>query len=54
MRRPSSGEWIAQTPAWLEVRPNPDRDSGDRLMLALDDGEQAAIALAVAVGADLV
>jgi predicted nucleic acid-binding protein len=39
---------------WLEVRPNPDRDSGDRMMVALDDGEQAAIALAVAVGADLV
>jgi predicted nucleic acid-binding protein len=47
-------EWIAQTPAWLEVRPNPDRDSGDRMMVALDDGEQAAIALAIAVEADLV
>jgi predicted nucleic acid-binding protein len=47
-------EWIAHTPAWLEVRPNPDPDSGDRMMAALDDGEQAAIALAVAVGASLV
>jgi predicted nucleic acid-binding protein len=47
-------EWIAHPPAWLEVRPNPDRDSGGRMMAALDDGEHAAIALSIAVGADLV
>lgn len=47
-------EWVAQPPAWLEVRPNPDHDRGDRMMVALDAGEQAAIALAVTVGTDLV
>jgi predicted nucleic acid-binding protein len=46
--------WIAQAPGWLEVRPNPDHDVGDRMMAALDDGERAAIALAGSVGADLV
>lgn len=47
-------EWIAQPPDWLEVRTNPDHDRGDRMMVALDAGEQAAIALAVAVESDLV
>jgi predicted nucleic acid-binding protein len=45
--------WIAQAPGWLEVRPNPDRDSDD-MTAPLDEGEQAAIALAIAVKADLV
>src|SRR5262245_53166027 len=51
MRQP---DWITQPPPWLEVRPNPHPDSGDRIMVALDDGEQASIALALAVGADLI
>jgi predicted nucleic acid-binding protein len=46
--------WIAQLPAWLEVRPNPDWGGNDAAGAALDDGERAAIALAVAIGADLI
>ena len=46
--------WIAQAPGWLEVLTNPDRASGDDMTAALDEGEQAAIALAIAVKADLV
>jgi predicted nucleic acid-binding protein len=49
--------WIAQAPAWLEVRPNPDIRRENLAGLAtpkLDDGERAAIALALAVKADLV
>lgn len=46
--------WIAQAPAWLEVRPNPDLRHDDLAMPKLDDGEQAVIALALTVKADLV
>jgi predicted nucleic acid-binding protein len=46
--------WIAQALGWLEIRPKPDRDSGDGMTAALDEGQQATIALAVAVKADLV
>ena len=46
--------WIAQVPAWLEVRPNPDWDTNDATGAALDEGEHAAIALAVAIGAELI
>jgi predicted nucleic acid-binding protein len=46
--------WIAQVPAWLEVRPNPDCNTDDATAAALDDGERAAIALAVAIGAELI
>lgn len=34
--------FIAQKPAWLEVRPNPDRDDDDATDQALDEGERAA------------
>lgn len=47
--------WIAHPPAWLDVRPDPDagaRDEGTELKL--DRGERAAIALALAVKANLV
>src|SRR5205814_1520854 len=47
--------WIAQAPAWLDVRP--DRAAGardDRTAPTLDRGERAVIALARAVRADLV
>src|SRR4029077_14218142 len=46
--------WIAQTPPWLEVRPNPDPRRRDATTPKLDEGERAAIALAIAVKADLV
>jgi predicted nucleic acid-binding protein len=46
--------WIAQLPAWLEVRPNPDWNTNDATGAALDEGERAAIALALAIGADLI
>jgi predicted nucleic acid-binding protein len=48
-------EWIAQAPAWLDVRPDPGastREEGQGPKL--DRGERAAIALALAVKADLV
>lgn len=47
--------WIAQAPAWLEVRADPDsgeRDGGTGPKL--DRGERAVIALALTVNADLV
>jgi predicted nucleic acid-binding protein len=43
--------WAAHPPAWLDLRPNP-KSVG--LTPNLDDGERAAIALALNVGADLV
>ena len=46
--------FIAQKPAWLEVRPNPDRSDDDTNNPTLDEGEQAAIALAASIGADLI
>jgi predicted nucleic acid-binding protein len=46
--------WIAQGPAWLEVRPNPDWNTNDATAAALDEGERAAIALAIAIGAELI
>jgi len=46
--------WLAQVPAWLEVRPNPDSNANNSAGTALDEGERAAIALAVAIGADLI
>ncbi len=45
--------WVAQVPAWLEVRANPDWKTNDDAV-ALDEGERAAIALAVAIGAELI
>jgi predicted nucleic acid-binding protein len=46
--------WIAQVPAWLEVRPNPAWNANDATGATLDEGERAAIALAVVIGAELV
>ena len=46
--------FIAHKPAWLEVRPNPDRNDEDVSDQILDEGERAAIALATAIGADLI
>jgi predicted nucleic acid-binding protein len=50
---PSVRDWIATPPAWVEVRETPGRYFGDESLKGLDDGEQAAIALAVALNADL-
>jgi predicted nucleic acid-binding protein len=41
--------WIAQPPAWCEVRPDP---PADPTLAFLDAGERAAIALAESVAAD--
>jgi predicted nucleic acid-binding protein len=38
----------------LRVKPNPDRNSDNAVATILDEGERAAIALAGAVGADLI
>jgi predicted nucleic acid-binding protein len=46
--------WIAQAPAWLEVRPLFRHINEDARAAGLDEGERAAIALASAIGADLV
>jgi predicted nucleic acid-binding protein len=47
--------WIAQAPAWFDVRPDPDAGAGDPGSgPKLDRGERAAIALALALKADLV
>ena len=45
--------FIAQKPAWLDIRPNPDPPDGV-IDATLDDGERAAIALAASIGADLI
>jgi predicted nucleic acid-binding protein len=39
---------------WLDLRSNPDRSDLERVDAALDDGERAAIALALSVSADLI
>jgi len=46
--------FIAQKPAWLEVRPNPDASDEDATDPSLDEGERAAIALARSIRADLI
>lgn len=51
--QPSVRDWIANPPAWVEVREPPGRYSDDESLKGLDDGEQAAIALAAALNADL-
>ena len=46
-------DWIARAPGWLDARPaHPGAD--DVAMAKLDEGERAAIALALAVKAELV
>ena len=47
-------DFIAQRPSWLEVRPNPEVKSRDPLHSVLDAGEEAAIALARELNADLI
>lgn len=51
---PAVRAWIAQPPAWLQVHANPDVRHAALVTPKLDDGERAAIALALAVKADLV
>lgn len=50
---PSVRDWIANPPAWVEVRETPVRYFDDESLQGLDEGEQAAIALAAALNADL-
>jgi predicted nucleic acid-binding protein len=44
--------WIADPPSWLEIAPK-GNDSDDPDLQRLDDGERAAILLAIKMGADL-
>ena len=44
--------WIAKPPSWLEIVPE-GHDSDDPDLLRLDDGERAAILLAIRMGAEL-
>lgn len=46
--------FVAQKPAWLEVRPNPEQSGNNAIDAALDEGERAAIVLAASIGADLI
>jgi predicted nucleic acid-binding protein len=46
---PSVRDWIANPPAWVEVRETPGRYSDDGSLKGLDDGEEAGIALAAAL-----
>ena len=46
--------WVAVPPDWLEIVPVDRVTMDDPALGLLDDGERAAIALAVAIGADLV
>ena len=50
---PSVRDWIASPPAWVEVSETPGRHFDDESLAGLDEGEQAAIALAAALDADL-
>jgi len=50
---PSVRDWIASPPVWVEVKEAPIRDLNDDSLDGLDQGERAAIALAVAINADL-
>jgi len=45
--------WIADPPAWIEVREAPGHSPEEEGMSRLDAGEKEAIRLAVALGADL-
>jgi predicted nucleic acid-binding protein len=44
--------WIAEPPSWVEIVPA-GHDSDDPDLLHLDDGERAAIQLAIRMGAEL-
>jgi predicted nucleic acid-binding protein len=45
--------WIADPPAWLHVHETPCRQSDQASVEGLDEGDAAAIALAILLGADL-
>jgi predicted nucleic acid-binding protein len=45
--------WIADPPVWLHVHEMPSRQSGQASVEGLDEGETAAIALAISLDADL-
>jgi len=50
---PSVRNWIADPPSWLEVRETPSRQFGQAPVEGLDEGEAAAITLAISLDADL-
>ena len=50
---PSVRRWIADPPAWLDIRDTPAREFDHGPVEGLDEGETAAIALAISLGADL-
>jgi predicted nucleic acid-binding protein len=50
---PSVRNWIADPPAWLDVHETPSRQFDQTSMEGLDEGETAAIALAISLHADL-
>jgi predicted nucleic acid-binding protein len=50
---PSVRDWITNPPVWVEVKEAPVRELGDDSLAGLDQGERAAIALAIAIKADL-
>ena len=50
---PPVRNWIADPPAWLDIRDTPARESDHGSVEGLDEGETAAIALAISLGADL-
>jgi predicted nucleic acid-binding protein len=50
---PTVRNWIADPPAWLHVHEAPNRQSDQPSMEGLDEGEAAAIALALSLDADL-
>jgi len=51
---PTVRAWADRPPAWLDIRPVPAAAADDPTLRALDDGERAALALARALGADLI
>ena len=50
---PSVRNWIADPPAWLEVHETPSNQFDQASLEGLDEGETAAIALAISLDADL-
>ena len=50
---PSVRSWIADPPPWLHLHETPSSQSGQASVKGLDDGEAAAIALAISLDADL-
>jgi predicted nucleic acid-binding protein len=50
---PSVRSWITHPPAWLDVHETPSRRFDQASVEGLDEGETAAIALAISLDADL-